>query len=1533
VDVNLHPYVLPVACNSTLLVGEIEAALRLTTQSGRSGVGIVNVAAGGNFFSQTEYPGSSTYTVAVGAHSAEDNRLEQANWGGLGVDIVMPSYRINLNGSGDETYGTGIITADLRGPEGYGGSVPIVSGNTNSEWGSLGNILTFPRTTSTIASSYVGTSVSAAYAAGAVALLLSDERFTCMPPLIDYGSVTSRQDRRDRRTPGLADKIAMPKTVTDPSLCPPREEGDNILRVLTSHNELPSVSRSSQPDGNFLEDCGFIIPDPALDLRGRFEYIDGFNEVMGYGRFNPARALAVTPVPTADTLNSTVPGKTEIVSYTFSSEGSATQFDEETGEPLPFDPFHEGDRATIAFGWAANGDRAVIDGRQTVDPETEQILDEERSGVWLLEGPGGRILSPYLEPVNSLVFEDGTIKRGEPGPMYVWTDSLPTAEGVELTVANNNLYNPRGAYRASTQIELVGPKEPVGFGGESAPGLVSIQLGFELGVQTASNNFAVSVREELDRLALNVTYFVDNGERVDEVTKTIYSFTGDTFASSKRRLCAPLDIIEVKEGEIDGDFPIWSGQYDFSADTTEMPIRTFQFMMPPIPAGTTDLQFKLRLSPGSSWLPTYEFDQDGDPVQMFNVFRDHGGFVFYSLKAELLSDAQLAYLTNKDKDIPVSTQQVVLTHSGNDVLYANGVGEFSMGAVEAEGEYLSDARTNLNDRTSYPGTSLMSLTSRITGMKANPVKELVAITTEDGKIYTASTDGTNLKLITTDPGARDPSWSTNGNTLLYAIPTAIKAFNFLSDGSSVAENIVSDSIGPLTDYRTPVFDRDAGVIYFTAVHKTASPAIRRVHVASRSGRVINLSGEDTLAALAGWGNVNMYDIDISESGRRMVFLAHTREAPQINPGTGIVESPAFPSGTEQRMYMIENINWVTAYRNIPTYRKMPSPDGSSIVAARYPRFSVNDKAARPRIVFTQISARPTISNNTDQGPVVIRELSMEDADCAVAPPPPTPAPTVTPVTTATPPPLDVAQVVQMSEISFESTREGWNFGSAAPAYSAPVSGSNTGNRNVTPAIDGALTMVTSGNNNTFGFWSSPAPAFSIIADSLYLVRSRIRASAGVPDSQVPGMRMRANSLTFEHGVQVVTNSRGDLSLSPISTAGRSQDMIIAPPAGQLLATGEFKSYSISFDLANFANDDSSTAGLNLEQVDVYRLDHAPKHLGLWCFEVPASGADVTFAVTGSSTLPAGLYLELRRCCGDATSVIRCATGTSAQGTTLSFTALPAGQYSLVASTTLGESLTLLYTSTAELLATCAPCVTTKEDQFDSILTACQASTAISGLSGESTRASFYDGMGIFPPPTCDPRATNTVVKATELIYSNTMDSEAERSQWGTGGATGFTLPDFPQTDSGLGIQYVNRAGTGFGFWVLDGDDIPLPAVAEGDEGPWIYRATVVLSSENAAANAANVPVVRLRLATGDFQRIAEAVIEPGSNRNLVPVAGRPTQVELFLPLEARPADVSTLVFAYDLIDAFADRPAASAPVVIEDVRIERVSIPSYPTLP
>ncbi len=136
----------------------------------------------------------------------------------------------------------------------------------------------------------------------------------------------------------------------------------------------------------------------------------------------------------------------------------------------------------------------------------------------------------------------------------------------------------------------------------------------------------------------------------------------------------------------------------------------------------------------------------------------------------------------------------------------------------------------------------------------------------------------------------------------------------------------------------------------------------------------------------------------------------------------------------------------------------------------------------------------------------------------------------------------------------------------------------------------ALTLRSPGNNNTFGFWGSPDSQLQVSPDSLYLYRAHVRASAGTPAAEVPTVRMRLNSRTFESAFTVETNSRGDLSLAPNVDAPKAIDLLFKPPTELFQLPVEDRKYFLSFDLLNFLTEDAANGGIALEEIEIYRFD-------------------------------------------------------------------------------------------------------------------------------------------------------------------------------------------------------------------------------------------------------------------------------------------------------------------------------------------------------
>jgi subtilisin family serine protease len=1168
VDVNLHPYaMLPGSCLNDLVNGAIETAFRQTFESGRAGIGITNIAASGNVFAQLDYPASSFYCLAVGSSSAEDNRIEQANWTGLGVDFVMPSYRALSSQYVDETFGTGIVTTDLSGSTGF------VTGS----YGSLGQNNFTASSQGSVAAAFLGTSVSAALAAGTVGLMLGDERYACLAPHALVNAET-RDGRRARGEASGAKLATTGKGAPDPALCAVRIEGDTIFSSLLAFADLPSPSRSSVEEVPPTQSGP--IPTGALDLRGPMEYLDQFNAYFGGGRPNPARALAApSGIPTGDTvLSSFLIGYPDSPVYGYSAAIGAA--DSELDPEL---------RGPLTGGWRAVGDN---NGNGFSDPETEEEPAEfiQQGLVVSLTNPAipNIIVSPHLTPIRTYSAEtsDGTIRtqRAEDGVFYAWTDSREVIDTADAQNAQGSglLHNPTGSYLAAKPIRLLGPSViPTTTTLVGVPNYVEIDLGHELGVENG-NSTTGAILTEVDPLDLEVVFRVDNGERVTTRRNLIATITGDSAAQPKRRVCA-AGLVDTSGG--------------LRRSEADMIVRTYRFLMPAIPEGTVDFRFELALNldaSNSSFIPTYVAQGTTPPITFVlapNVKRDYRGFIFTGLRMFNVDPAIIDHLTTPDHLLKAEGTRANFTINDNEVLFASPDSEGVISVAPDRAGHL--AGSDLSVLEEYEPAMLARLGSRITGLKSHPLRDILAVTTEDGVVRTITSDGVAPRVLATGmTGVRDVAWDVAGGQLIVARPDQINVLVIQPDGSVNVETPIRTGPTSLENFRTPVFDAEAGAIFFTA--EQVGGDIRRIYLATRAGRIINFSGESHSGLLAGWNNVNQYDIDISRSGRRLSFVANAGAAPTFDEDGNLINS-IFPSASRARVFVIENIHWVSQYRNVPIYTilpfsqltTLPSPDTS---AARYPRFTVQDVATKqPRIAFTYQEQRGSADDESATGRLAIMELDFENLDGPLDPPAPTPAPTSTPVTTATPTPVDTAQVVKVGEVNFENTDEGWSFASATPAIVATDRNHRRGNPSA--GVDGAL-QLTSQNTNSFGFWVSPIPLFSVQRDSLYVVRAWLRAN-GAEDALVPTTRLRVNSVSLEESSGAEVNSSGDLSFSPQNGATRAVDLMLRPSDDMFTDVIARRGFSAAVDLVNFAPGDSAVATLSVEQVDLYRLDDAP----------------------------------------------------------------------------------------------------------------------------------------------------------------------------------------------------------------------------------------------------------------------------------------------------------------------------------------------------
>ncbi|MEO8377863.1 MAG: S8 family serine peptidase, partial [Candidatus Sumerlaeota bacterium] len=375
VDINVHPYSL-VLNDTDASADSIEASLRRSFESGRGGLGTSNFASSGNFHAQVEYPAQSQWAVAVGlvssdglasdgdgADQEERTGIPRHNWGGKGIDFVMPSYAT-----------TGIVSTDVTGSGGIESANPNLPGNEAGNYAAVDFVENFNSgsfTSFDTATRYKGTSVAAALAGGVAALLLSDERYTDLPPFLHLDSDATRAERR-KRAPLRG-----------------QENFDNLLSRMKNFSDLPN--------GNDLF------------------YIDQSSEFYGFGRPNPARALSLPNTGsnvTPDNLNRGLLESDPFYKVVFDGMGLAGDNDTDAAAD------------TLAKGWTAG---------------------QKVNAAVAASGPSITI-SPYLEGLDAIYFEDGSSKRSDVDDngnklfLYAWTDSLTTApQGSETSTANDNL--------------------------------------------------------------------------------------------------------------------------------------------------------------------------------------------------------------------------------------------------------------------------------------------------------------------------------------------------------------------------------------------------------------------------------------------------------------------------------------------------------------------------------------------------------------------------------------------------------------------------------------------------------------------------------------------------------------------------------------------------------------------------------------------------------------------------------------------------------------------------------------------------------------------------------------------------------------------------------------------------------------------------------------------------------------------------------------------------------------------------------------
>ncbi|MCC5876500.1 MAG: S8 family serine peptidase [Candidatus Sumerlaeia bacterium] len=1043
IDVNVHPYTLPIDLDCQLS-SSIENALRQAWEAGRLSRGLANLAAGGNFTAQVDYPAQSHWTIAVGAVNSSGDRVgfipgrsvvtHDGNWGGMGIDLVMPSYVPNELGF-DSPYSSTIISTDLSGTLGivtanYVGLrdySSVVDENRFYEYCPSGFIAGMP---------YRGSSFATAIAGGVVSLMLSDPRYEDLRPTADPLERATTDDRRAPRTRREYRERAT-------------HGEDSILRQLVRHADLPG------------EDTPASLPASGIRFArgGDLAYIDNYNEFHGFGQPNPAKFLSSPETKVApDTLH----------------------------RGLLLEPFYDVDFVQYATLGTEQDEELAPVLRQGWSEIPGLTID-----LPLGEGEDADVItvSPYMYGFRSIYFENGEVGipiATEDGVFFpfAWTDSLPLAlESTDQDASEtpiNLFWNPSGRYQASRVIGLRSPS--INVPSERTPMMVNIGMGHQLGVENASDTFAFLALEECDYWSDRQEDFIPVDRDVDtiyidlvhpnpnegqpDVVIELAQITGDSRRGYKTRLVPGV--------------PVWDDDYicrmtwpyNYAPwNPTEgirqgLLVRDYDFFAPALPEGINSFRIEVTLFPGPSYLPSYNTEEE--PEQLLSVLRDHLGFIFThinisSVRPDYMEyraadtfeltdgffptwnvNASKLFLTQRvTPDLPDHSLVVVDPHP-NYLVFAEGDSELldhEPGIFDRANPFSSSKRTYQRYMDSY---------ARVTGMKAHPFLDYLAYTTtsSDGDFVKISTaDGINLSPVIPSGqtiGARDPSWSGDGTLLLYASQNYIRLINIDENMNplNVETIITTASSGFLTDFRSPVVDADGGLIFFTARRTDAGRPHNalQLYAVTRSGRVVSYRESSVEPFLPGWdgpdGNgINIFDLDISQSGRRLIFSANASNAPVPSAfGSSEPTAQATPS-QNARLFTIDNFHHVQNNNDPPMYERVEFRGTD----ATFPK--VSGRYARLSPVANEIAwmAYPTTVGPNDissEGRIIRQPLSTSEHpgdpinEISPTPAPPFAAP-------GDPIRPDVSIVQLRDEGTFHFDDEGWNFGGAPGALDLP----------------------------------------------------------------------------------------------------------------------------------------------------------------------------------------------------------------------------------------------------------------------------------------------------------------------------------------------------------------------------------------------------------------------------------------------------------------------------------------------------------------
>jgi len=197
--------------------------------------------------------------------------------------------------------------------------------------------------------------------------------------------------------------------------------------------------------------------------------------------------------------------------------------------------------------------------------------------------------------------------------------------------------------------------------------------------------------------------------------------------------------------------------------------------------------------------------------------------------------------------------------------------------------------------------------------------------------------------------------------------------------------------------------------------------------------------------------------------------------------------------------------------------------------------------------------------------------------------------------------------------NFDADEEGWQFSGQVGTFTVLTE----------EAAGGAISLTSTNNTDSFGFWYSPADAVSEIDDATQLYKASFDVVTDQEKAVCPSIRFRWNATNQAQGDVLHVNSNDAGEAMPGKT-NKTYDLYFRP---QNEAIGPTNTQgTLAFDLINFNANDAAAAKVSLNSVALDRIDvstlGAITEIAQWTFDGDEEGwTDSTGFDIGTLTHP------------------------------------------------------------------------------------------------------------------------------------------------------------------------------------------------------------------------------------------------------------------------------------------------------------------------